>query len=222
MKKLNIPYIARLMHCESNSVPVKFVPGNKSPTLIGKGGYYTTKGGLVIRYPSAYGQHCYHMVYHASTRRIDVGESWMPKIPNGMTLRTRNGTHLIRESDGMDLHFGPNQLRRKDFCTWARKEMAKNYRARIATNKLAKKIDRFGPKALVNFHDARRGGNCVAGILRFAEKRLHLTREDVLGAPWLVQIPAKLLTRVAQGDAEKSAVRRSIAQAVERETLVSI
>ena len=49
-----------------------------APRLIGETGHFTTKTGIVIQHPAAYGRRGWSsMVYRPSTRRIQVGEVWL-------------------------------------------------------------------------------------------------------------------------------------------------
>lgn len=57
--------------------PIVTVPGAQWPRLMGESYYFTNKSGQIIRHPSGYG---YPMEYHASTRRIEVGEDWRPPV----------------------------------------------------------------------------------------------------------------------------------------------
>ena len=202
---------------EGNSRPISLVDGNAPPRITGNSYYFTTPSGkTIVRHPSAYG---WRTVYHHSTRRIEVGKNWNPKIPKGMELRTKSGAHLIRLSDGMGFHFDAKEILRQDFCTWARKEMARNYRKRLESNKLAKTFRLQVNNTLVNFDDARRAGNCAQGILDYAKRRLNLEKEELLIAPWLTKVPAKLLIRI---DPHNVSVRNSINQAILREILICI
>jgi len=52
------------------------VAGNKNPTIEGVGHYYTNKSGDIIRHPNAYKAAWGKPIYHASTKRIEVGDKW--------------------------------------------------------------------------------------------------------------------------------------------------
>ena len=207
------------MMCQcDNGCPVVIIPDStQAPKGEGSGFYYTTPSGkTIVQYPKAYG---WRTRYHPSTYRITVGANWTPRIPSGMQLETKGGTHLIRLSDKMDFHFLPIELYRKDFCSWARKEMASNYQKRLETRKMERIFITHCRNVFVTFTDARRAGNCVEGILNFAKRKLGIDKEELLIAPWLVQVPAKLLMRI---DPHNQLVKNSISQAILRETAVSI
>lgn len=216
--KLNIDYLCRQITGANNQHPVNLVENSKNPPkLDGESFYFTTPSGKTrINHPNAYG---WPMQYHCSTLAVKVGVNWQPKIPKGMELRTKNGTHLIRLSDGMDLHFSAYNLLKKDFCGWARKEMAKNYKNRLITRKLDKEFKNKTKSTFVNFTDAQRAGNCVQGILDYAKRKLNLDKEDLLVAPWLTQVSAKLLNKI---DPLNHLVKNSINQAYLRETTITI
>jgi hypothetical protein len=58
-----------------DSVPVVVVPGNSSPRVAGRSYHWTTLSGKTeVRHPNAYG---WPTLYHASTRRVVVGASWL-------------------------------------------------------------------------------------------------------------------------------------------------
>ncbi len=58
-----------------DSCPVKIVAGNRAPRMTGESYYWTTPSGLTrVHHPSAYGWPTW---YHASTRRVIVGASWL-------------------------------------------------------------------------------------------------------------------------------------------------
>ena len=59
--------------------PISVVHGiAMAPRLVGHGYYYTTRTGIPINSPSAYSRRGWSsMVYHNSTRRIEVGEDWI-------------------------------------------------------------------------------------------------------------------------------------------------
>lgn len=63
--------------------PIVVVPGGRPPELVGESYYWTTPSGRTrVRHPNAYG---WPTLYHASTRRIEVGEQWV------MNLISENG-----------------------------------------------------------------------------------------------------------------------------------
>jgi len=78
---------------ESNHVPVTILhkKRGKKPPVIGKRGYYTTPSGkTLVKYPSAYS---WPTVYHCSTRKIVVGETWLKR--NARKLATNYAARTI-------------------------------------------------------------------------------------------------------------------------------
>ena len=102
--------------------------------------------------------------------------------------------------------------------------MAKNFTARQAAKKAdreAQRLEKFfaaqAPTVRVNLYDSRRAGNCVEGSLRYVESRLHIAREDILSAPWLMGVSGSRLL----GD-NNPRVQSAVRYAWMRETMVSI
>ena len=217
MKTLNTEHLVRQILGLNNNHSVIFVEGKQLPKKFGSSYYFTTLSGkTIIHHPNAYG---WKTVYHPSTILANVGKEWKPKIPKGMRLETKNGVHLIRETDGMDFHFSPKAILRKDFCTWARKKMALNYYNRLKTRRLEKEQNRFDKIFEKNIHntyvlmeDSRRAGNCVQGTLDFI-KRFGINEVH----NWFTSLPANILIRTKNPKAI-SAVK----QAFSRGTVVSI
>lgn len=61
----------------SKSVPVVVLAGEAPPCLTGARAHYRTPSGQLVRYPSAYRRAYGRPVYWPSTRRIEVGASWL-------------------------------------------------------------------------------------------------------------------------------------------------
>lgn len=58
-----------------STCPVVVVPGHARPSVEGEPGYHTTPSGrTIVRHPNAYK---WRTVYHLSTIRIEVGETWV-------------------------------------------------------------------------------------------------------------------------------------------------
>ena len=200
---------------------IVFIENSKNaPKTIGTGYYFTNKSGDIIHYPSAYSRAWGKPIYNLSTRRIEVGKNWKPKMPKGMTLHNRGGLHFVRNSDRMDFHFSGADYHKYqiNFCSWVRKQMAANYKRRVETNKINNLVNKNINTTYVSLLDSRRAGNCVEGSLNYAKKKFNISREDLVHCPWLMQIPAKLLAR----DRGNDRVMAAIKQAVLRETMVSI
>jgi hypothetical protein len=150
------------------------------------------------------------------------------RAPAGMLWsRDENGVKLVRQSDGMDYHPTLEDFQARDFATRARHGMAENYRLRAETRKAEAQAARENAiyerevgSVRVNIHDSRRAGNCVAGSIAFAERKLGVDRETIVAAPHLVSFTAEQLRRVS--GSEKSRVEAAIRQAWMRETTVSI
>jgi hypothetical protein len=63
--------------CGQTGTPysIEYVDGFAAPKLVGQSYYHTTLSGrTVVTYPNAYD---YPTLYHASTRRIEVGRGWV-------------------------------------------------------------------------------------------------------------------------------------------------
>lgn len=55
--------------------PIRVIDGDQAPALRGRSYYWTTTSGKTeVRHPGAYG---WPTLYHASTRRIEVGADWL-------------------------------------------------------------------------------------------------------------------------------------------------
>lgn len=72
----------------------------------------------------------------------------------------------------------------------------------------------------VTLEDSRRAGNCVEGSLAFAERKLGMSREEIVVAGHLFSVPANRLIAVANGDLPR--IEAAIKIAWLRETTVSI
>lgn len=148
------------------------------------------------------------------------------RAPTGMRFAIDgNGLHLIRVSDGMDYHPTFAEWRAKNFVALVRKGMAENYARRMTAKKteklaLANKKQAERSTTRVTLADSRRAGNCVEGSLAFAEKKLKVSREEIIAGSYLLSFPATRLLRIANGD--KPRVEAAVKQAWLRETLVSI
>lgn len=158
----------------------------------------------------------------------DEKKSKFIRAPKGMKFDIDDlGLKLVRETDNMDYHPNYNDLLAKNFSAIVRREMAENYKQRLRGLKilrekrsLAKKyVGEIVPKTYVNFTDARRAGNCVQGILNWVSKNIQIDEKQMIESPWLVQVPAKLLNRIAPNN---PLVFNSINQAYLRETAVCI
>jgi hypothetical protein len=59
--------------------PVRLVPGDCRPSVRGMPGHYRTRGGTIIKHPSAYSKKGWsNVVYHPSTLRVVAGVEWRP------------------------------------------------------------------------------------------------------------------------------------------------
>ncbi len=152
-------------------------------------------------------------------------KSSIVKAPKGMVFEIdSNGLLLRRKSDGMDFHLNGQILERKDFATFVRAEMAKNFKLRLDAKRrdkrekhLQKLFARDLKTTMVTLHDSRRAGNCVEGSLQFAERRLGISRQEILNGGHLFKVCAKKL--VDSGDQRAIAAAKT---AWNRETLVCI
>jgi len=60
------------------NIKIEILPGIMlAPQSVGESYYWTTPGGQICRYPQAYVAHFGRPIYHASTRRVIVGEQWV-------------------------------------------------------------------------------------------------------------------------------------------------
>jgi hypothetical protein len=66
--------LRRLAKDDGSNTPIRIVPGNAAPHFCGTSAHYTTPKGKPIYHPNSY---VYHMVRHASTVRVEVGEDWL-------------------------------------------------------------------------------------------------------------------------------------------------
>ena len=63
--------------CDWTSCPVEIVEGYVDPHMAGSTYYFTNKSGDIVRYPGAYSAKYGRPIYHASTRRVEVGQTWV-------------------------------------------------------------------------------------------------------------------------------------------------
>jgi hypothetical protein len=73
---------AILKSADAKYIRIRIIPGIAlAPKETGESWYYTTRGGARILHPSAYSKRGFsNMVYHASTRRIEVGQQWVDHV----------------------------------------------------------------------------------------------------------------------------------------------
>jgi hypothetical protein len=62
-----------------NNLPVKIVPGNQKPKVVGYRCHFTNKRGDIVHYPNAYRKAKGKPIYNHSTVRIEVGAKWIWK-----------------------------------------------------------------------------------------------------------------------------------------------
>lgn len=62
-----------------NNIRIEILPNSHyAPNILGRSFRYETRGGTIIKYPSAYRRSGWgNMVYRPSTKRIEVGELWI-------------------------------------------------------------------------------------------------------------------------------------------------
>lgn len=155
------------------------------------------------------------------------------RAPEGMAFaHDSNGVLLRRVSDGMDYHPTYEDWRAPNFATVIRKAMADNFRKRAAVRKMERqakrdKIETARIEAIkvreignvrVTLEDSRLSGNCVEGSLAYAERKLGLTRDEIISGGYLFSVPA---CRVLAAN-DKVGARRAVDVAWMRETTVSI
>ena len=73
--------ILRSANESQKNIAIKVIPGIAiAPRTVGESWHYCTRTGLRIHYPGAYSRRGWSsMVYIASTRRVEVGELWIPR-----------------------------------------------------------------------------------------------------------------------------------------------
>ena len=174
--------IARRVACAESHVPVCTVPGNAEPVLTGEGWYFTTPGGTYIRHPNAYR---WPKVYHASTRRVEVGEDWMPQFradeTHGVDLAILCGSRY--ESHGHRADMGYSRAGERLWLVrapdgWKVHVRAHNGRGAIKRALRNRKQQReadaqaFGylARVWVGREDSLAAGNCAAGTDAFVER----------------------------------------------------
>lgn len=150
------------------------------------------------------------------------------KAPKGCKFeRDDNGPLVRRLSDGLDYHPTTSELKAPNFAARIRAGLAATFTARAEARKMAKNQEREAKifareikSTRVTLSDSRRAGNCVEGTLAFAERKLGVSRVDILAAGYLFSVPAPKLLAVANGD--KSRVDAAVRIAWNRETTVCI
>jgi hypothetical protein len=127
----------------------------------------------------------------------------------------------------MEYHCGAEVLLERGWRGDVRRAMAENYIARQAAARLARQqaseealFRRSLHNTRVTLMDSRKAGNCIEGSLQFAEKKLGISRQEILDAGYLFSVAADRLLKVANGDRPR--VEAAIRVAYARETMVSI
>lgn len=157
------------------------------------------------------------------------------RAPAGLRFeRDDNGLKVVRVSDGMDYHPDARDWAAPDFARRVRAGLKENRRIRLAhkrrdaqeakdlrnAQRLEKLFRRDLPTTRVTLADSRAAGNCVEGSLAFAERKLGLSREDVLSAGYLFSVPASRLLAAANGSTPLATAAARAAW--RRETMISI
>jgi len=133
--------------------------------------------------------------------------------PKGMAFqRDDNGLMLKRLSDSMDYHPSTEELLVKNFATLVRSKMATNFKTRLIQkqserrNKFLDKVFQKDLKnTMVTLNDSRKAGNCVEGSLAFAERRLGISRQEILNGGHLFHVCAEKLVRTGDERAIRAA-----------------
>lgn len=61
-----------------NRYPIEVIEGYNPPKILGKSYHWTNKSGSRVIYPTAYAKKGFSsLMYHRSTKRIEVGEGWL-------------------------------------------------------------------------------------------------------------------------------------------------
>jgi hypothetical protein len=155
--------------------------------------------------------------------------------PAGMIFATdQSGLLLRRVSDDMDYHPTIDDLFSPKFATVVRQQMAINFRRRAEARKAEKlaarnkkkqaRIEKIFvrdlPTTRVTLADSRAAGNCVEGSLAFCERKLGISRQEVIDGAHLFSVAASKLIARANGQTEQA--MRAVRAAWKRETMVSI
>jgi hypothetical protein len=155
----------------------------------------------------------YHFAEARFTHNLPKGWTW--------EIETETGLPCMRFENGQEWHVGATVLTRR---TW---ELVKEAREALTLRMAAlareeqqramqAAIDSGIGESVVLFEDARRAGNCVAGIQAFCV-RVGLEFNTAM------RVPAKWLKRMAdKNPAYATNIQRAIAAAFERETTISI
>jgi len=174
--------VARRVVGAESHVPVVTGPGDALPVLKGDTWHFTTPGGKYIRYPNAYK---WPKVYHASTRRVEVGEDWMPQFradeTHGVALAILCGSRY--ESHGYRADMGYSRVGERLWLVrapdnWKTHVKAPDGRGAIKRALRKRKEQReadaqaFGylARVWVGREDSLAAGNCAAGTDAFVER----------------------------------------------------
>lgn len=144
--------------------------------------------------------------------------------PSGLKFaQDGEGVKLIAR-DGTDYHPTREEWTSSRFAGMVREKLTTKRAAARAASVLEREQERTElvfqrdlSTTRVTLDDSRRAGNCVEGSLAFAERRLGMSRSDILDGRWLVSVSASRLAKT--GDARAMSAVRS---AWSRETTVSI
>lgn len=226
-KTIGIKRAVRKICGEHTNCPVTETEGKSAPKSAGS---YYWKTNFV-----AHGGRFRKILYTPSSRRVEVGKEWDAIAPKGCFFRMDyKGIAVIRTSDGMDYHPSANDFRAPNFATVVREGMAENFKRRAAQRKVEKQAARTAKEKAarekmiardlrntrVTLDDSRKVGNCVEGTLAFCERKLGLSREEILSGGYMLTVSADRLAARANGDIER--VNAAIYRAWIRETTVCI
>lgn len=144
--------------------------------------------------------------------------------PAGLKFAKDGEGVKILAKDGTDYHPTLHEWRSSRFAGMIREKLTAKrtaVRAAAALKRTQARVEAVFQRDLsttrVNLDDSRRAGNCIEGSLAFAERRLSMTRSEILDGGWLVSVSGSRLAKT--GDARALAAVRS---AWARETTVSI
>ena len=188
------------------------------------------------RYSSSctYTKYEYTPTYQSSVRVWRSGktaELWQSNkmarrilAPTGLRFAADNlGAHVVA-ADGTDYHPTAAEWQSPKFAaviraalTAKRKAMRQTAVAARESDRVAKIRDRQMASCRVTLADSRRAGNCVEGSLAFAERRLGMSRAEIVAGGHLVHASGAAL--LATGDPR---ARKAVQVAWLRETTVCI
>ncbi len=243
-------YLCRLIAGDSGNHPVTIVEGKQSPKKAGQSfGWEKISGpNAGERVSKSYAQKYWRNVqYVHSTLCVEVGADWLLSRRNRVERRTDDGVTMLampgRAVRAGNVRIIPGWIKgeRKAIAIRGKRtyhmdrpslaevrskagDLAARANAEWAKQDAHAKTERLFlrdlPTTRVTLADSRRAGNCIEGSLQFAERKLGMTRAEVIGSAHLLALPAIRILHVANGQHEQA--KRACYAAWLRETTISI